>query len=131
MISKSIFNHLNFIEGNFEDPVIINNLNDYYYRALLYEFDLNHRTPFFITRWKEVMGDLPRLNELQAKSIGKLTPVSKYTFDKIKLLLSFSSTPINVSNRINIGSYCFENLDNLLKIMFNNCLFFKSIVIND
>lgn len=38
----------------FVDPGTMSNLNEYYYRAIMYEFDLNRRTLTFVNRWRSV-----------------------------------------------------------------------------
>lgn len=38
----------------FEEPATISTLHEYFYRALLYEFDLNNRNSHFISLWKDV-----------------------------------------------------------------------------
>lgn len=66
-------------DENFKDVYTIASLNEYYYRALMYEFDLNRRTNVFVNRWKMLIARLPQLNELQAERIGGLTPECKIT----------------------------------------------------
>jgi hypothetical protein len=46
---------INKSDAGFDDQTIIANLHEYYYRAILYEFDLNRRTDVFISKWKKVM----------------------------------------------------------------------------
>lgn len=43
------------LDDNFEDPATIRSLNEYYYRAILYEFDLNRRSNTFLNKWKNVI----------------------------------------------------------------------------
>ena len=43
------------LDTGFDDQAIIANLHEYYYRAILYEFDLNRRTDVFISKWKKVI----------------------------------------------------------------------------
>nr|ASL70536.1 nuclear receptor [Brachionus calyciflorus] len=63
-------------DENYKDPMTISSLNEYYYKALMYEFDLNRRSCLFVNRWKHLVSTLPEINEMQAKRIGNLTPKS-------------------------------------------------------
>lgn len=45
----------NIYDGTFHDLITVQNLNEYYHRALLYEFDLNLRDDNFIRRVNEVL----------------------------------------------------------------------------
>ena len=42
------------LDDNFEDAANIKSFNEYYYRAILYEFDLNKRSITFVNQWKKV-----------------------------------------------------------------------------
>lgn len=41
-------------DEHYKDPYTIASLNEYYFKALMYEFDLNRRNNYFVNRWKKV-----------------------------------------------------------------------------
>nr|ASL70502.1 nuclear receptor [Brachionus rotundiformis] len=61
-------------DDNYQDPCTISSLNEYYYRTLLYEFDLNKRDGSFLSKWKALVSKLPEISETQMKNIGGLRP---------------------------------------------------------
>nr|ASL70613.1 nuclear receptor [Brachionus koreanus] len=71
---------LTMSDENYQDPCTISNLNEYYYRTLMYEFDLNKRSAIFFTNWKNLVTKLPEISEIQMKNIGGLRPESKAFF---------------------------------------------------
>ncbi|RMZ98622.1 nuclear receptor subfamily 1 group D member 1-like, partial [Brachionus plicatilis] len=86
-------------DDNYDDPCTIANLNEYYYRTLMYEFDLNRRNSFFVTKWKSLVAKLPQINEIQMKHIGGLKPETD-TVDNSQLVEngSFNSLIDNLRN---------------------------------
>lgn len=73
-------------DENYQDPCTISNLNEYYYRTLMYEFDLNKRSVHFVTNWKKLVTSLPKISEIQMKSIGELKPEGKSFFPLLFVL---------------------------------------------
>lgn len=67
-------------DENYQDPCTISNLNEYYYRTLMYEFDLNKRNADFVTIWKKLITCLPKISEIEMKNIGELRPEGKRLF---------------------------------------------------
>ncbi|CAF1073998.1 unnamed protein product [Brachionus calyciflorus] len=86
-------------DENYKDPMTISSLNEYYYKALMYEFDLNRRSCLFVNRWKHLVSTLPEINEMQAKRIGNLTPKN----DNLYLVQNDSFSNL-FSNLRNLGT---------------------------
>nr|ASL70580.1 nuclear receptor [Brachionus plicatilis] len=89
-------------DDNYDDPCTIANLNEYYYRTLMYEFDLNRRNSFFVTKWKSLVAKLPQINEIQMKHIGGLKPETD-TVDNSQLVENGSFNSL-IDNLRNLGT---------------------------
>ncbi|RNA07521.1 nuclear receptor subfamily 1 group D member 1-like, partial [Brachionus plicatilis] len=93
-------------DDNYDDPCTIANLNEYYYRTLMYEFDLNRRNSFFVTKWKSLVAKLPQINEIQMRHIGGLKPETD-TVDNSQLVENGSFNSL-IDNLRNLGTLIVE-----------------------